>query len=401
MVSKQRGESMRKQKNGSRSIPDRETPQELPIRIRFQAGVCRSVMLEFASEVLKTSLRRLIRAMKINHRPSYIFDLDVPGFLSSRDELRFCKMMRLNKPDGVFDIETFENMSYAFLEQAVKPAPRHWRSKATTNKTRAEVQQTLKYSRFSQRICPQCLREAQIFPICWRTPWLFACTKHQLLLVDTCPRCDHPIASERRLTRVAKTKLCDNHPSNQRRCTQELSEIATVDLSELPRIISAQNVIEGILAGQKPTMLGVVRQPLEALTILFEIMNWLPLLQPVDLSNVEPLLTAVQQYRARQHQDLAGRIENEEARERLRLHRASTMVWAALLPTAFSLIELPSQQHLEHHLFTLTKDLPTEDVVYFIRQLRRNQQQDRQAVLIVVIEELIFQLRHHFQLWDE
>lgn len=51
------------------------------------------------------------------------------------------------------------------------------------------------------RYCPLCLSENHgRWPLAWRLPWSFSCTRHNLLLLDYCPRCGHepPVASLRR-----------------------------------------------------------------------------------------------------------------------------------------------------------------------------------------------------------
>lgn len=39
------------------------------------------------------------------------------------------------------------------------------------------------------RYCPQCCATQQPWQLNWRLPWSVACAKHQVLLLDTCPRC--------------------------------------------------------------------------------------------------------------------------------------------------------------------------------------------------------------------
>ncbi|MFF9564351.1 TniQ family protein [Leifsonia sp. NPDC014704] len=48
------------------------------------------------------------------------------------------------------------------------------------------------------RYCPDCLREQPgVFQLTWRSPWIFACLKHQRLLHDTCSACHQELSELR------------------------------------------------------------------------------------------------------------------------------------------------------------------------------------------------------------
>ena len=39
-------------------------------------------------------------------------------------------------------------------------------------------------------LCPRCVGEDRgAWQLAWKLPWSFACVRHRILLVDTCPRC--------------------------------------------------------------------------------------------------------------------------------------------------------------------------------------------------------------------
>ncbi|WP_235733248.1 TniQ family protein [Mycolicibacterium neoaurum] len=102
-----------------------------------------------------------------------------------------------------------------------------------------------------KRFCPQCLHETHgRWQLTWSLDWTFACTHHQRLLGDRCPRCLRPP--------MRPAPLTDTIP-NLRRCTQSGDRHGhTVCGADLctdtpnpapPEVIAAQQTINNMLDG--------------------------------------------------------------------------------------------------------------------------------------------------------
>ncbi|WP_149828921.1 TniQ family protein [Streptomyces tailanensis] len=63
-----------------------------------------------------------------------------------------------------------------------------------------------RHSGNNTRYCPRCLEESNArWQLSWRLPWSFACTRHEMLLLDRCPKCGQPpmVHGYRRLRDIA------------------------------------------------------------------------------------------------------------------------------------------------------------------------------------------------------
>lgn len=107
---------------------------------------------------------------------------------------------------------------------------------------------TGRYSRF----CPACLDEtAGRWQLSWRLPWTFACTRHNRLLLDHCPRCGNPPYINKRRIRTQAAVCIDG--TGDARCGLRLSQAPSIALSPHGRVIRAQADINA-------TVLGTSRQ---------------------------------------------------------------------------------------------------------------------------------------------
>ncbi len=118
----------------------------------------------------------------------------------------------------------------------------------------------------SLKVCPQCLQEEQKYQLFWQTSWVFVCTKHQLLLQDTCPQCEHPIASERRTTGIPIEHIrCGNHIANQSACQERLDQLPRVSVANYPAILNAQSILESVINGKSVLLFNQTVAPKEFL----------------------------------------------------------------------------------------------------------------------------------------
>jgi hypothetical protein len=93
------------------------------------------------------------------------------------------------------------------------------------------------HSKKAAQFCPACLREYQYHRLIWVPLAVTACLKHHCLLVDVCPCCQSPVS-----TQSIATAQCG-------RCTADLTNGPSIDLSADPTGLAAQRVIQSLLLG--------------------------------------------------------------------------------------------------------------------------------------------------------
>ncbi|MFF2505940.1 TniQ family protein [Streptomyces sp. NPDC058067] len=105
----------------------------------------------------------------------------------------------------------------------------------------------------ASRYCPACLEEDRgRWQLPWRLSWTFACTRHQLLLLDFCPRCGHPppVASRGRYRVVPPPQTCRSWVRGPDvRCGFPLSQAPATSLPAHGLVQAAQlEVAQSVLA---------------------------------------------------------------------------------------------------------------------------------------------------------
>ncbi|MDX2404023.1 TniQ family protein [Streptomyces microflavus] len=108
-------------------------------------------------------------------------------------------------------------------------APANWRFYGTTS-----------------RYCPACLADnGGRWQLHWRLGWTFACTRHRLLLLERCPRCDkHPPVlsggNHRMLPRPQACRSLTERDGRGTRCGYPLTEAPAVSLPEGDAVLLSQ-----------------------------------------------------------------------------------------------------------------------------------------------------------------
>lgn len=93
------------------------------------------------------------------------------------------------------------------------------------------------------RFCLRCLQhEAGRWQLSWRLPWSFACTRHAVLLRDTCPSCE--------MRPVPRGLL--HGPTTRRACRFPLSDLPAHAVPPAGTVLAAQHHIDRILASGDP-----------------------------------------------------------------------------------------------------------------------------------------------------
>lgn len=99
------------------------------------------------------------------------------------------------------------------------------------------------------RFCPQCLSERDgRWMLHWWLPWTFACTTHQVLLHDTCPRCHTaPRRAMPRRTHLTRPGSCLHTGKDTSTCGTDLSTAPAIALPAGHRLLETQGWVDGLL----------------------------------------------------------------------------------------------------------------------------------------------------------
>ncbi|WP_326657780.1 TniQ family protein [Streptomyces sp. NBC_00385] len=118
------------------------------------------------------------------------------------------------------------------------------------------------------RFCPQCLDENNgRWLLRWWLPWGFACTTHQVLLHDVCPRCG---TAPRRLLPPATHRRppgsCLHTGADRSVCGTGLGTAPALDLPAGHPLLAAQRWIESLLAEKEPAEVHTIFADLDTCT---------------------------------------------------------------------------------------------------------------------------------------
>lgn len=223
-------------------------------------------------------------------------------------------------------------------------------------------------------MCPQCLVEREgAWRLSWKLPWVFACQRHGLLLLERCPDCggSHghgtgdsclpPFAG-----RVPKLLRCSNRPdTNQRRpttnrgpCGARLDELDALDLSAtatLPAQAGFESVIaagSGIVAGEHVTATEYFREARSLYALLFHHGR------TDDFPSLpSSLVEGVAAFFARRDKTRAGDAGATRKRHVVMYRRTLTdvAVMAALAPTIAATLQTSSGPELSEALHELAR----------------------------------------------
>ncbi|WP_257033697.1 TniQ family protein [Streptomyces sp. Ag109_G2-15] len=107
------------------------------------------------------------------------------------------------------------------------------------------------------RYCPQCLKESGgRWQLSWRLAFTFACTRHHMLLADTCPACGQIPRSNAHYTGTPPALgICPTRARNapRERCWQDLRETTTPLLATGSPLLRAQRQLNKLIEGEHET----------------------------------------------------------------------------------------------------------------------------------------------------
>ncbi|MFQ6197233.1 TniQ family protein [Streptomyces sp. NPDC000405] len=99
------------------------------------------------------------------------------------------------------------------------------------------------------RYCPLCLADDQDrWQLSWRLPWVFACRRHNVLLVDACPVCEVPPLP------MGRHGHADS--SGRKRCTHPLRSSSALAVPQDGAVVAAQADVDEILGGEDRARVG-------------------------------------------------------------------------------------------------------------------------------------------------
>ena len=176
------------------------------------------------------------------------------------------------------------------------------------------------------------------------------------MLIDSCPTCHKPIASQRKTSEIEVTRgTCHNRSGQEINCPQQLHLLPTVSLEYHPQILRAQQTLEVALQGKPCQLLKKAVQPtayLHAIHQMLEVL-WMVLL-PEHLENVpDDVMLEFQQFIVvreryfRRHKKASDEMQPKLLISR-RWGRVHLMVIA--MPMATQLADLHSQKAVSEAL---------------------------------------------------
>jgi hypothetical protein len=213
------------------------------------------------------------------------------------------------------------------------------------------------------RACPPCLADTDAaapdrttWQAAWKTPWAIACTRHGVLLEDTCPGCGQPLgASGNRIPSLIPNPAFDPlHPAACRSrttgsgalCGHRIDRQATRIAP--PVLVTLQEHLDGLLDGSttETRSLGVPVSPaqylrdLRALAVLLQLADHRQPIAPLPAEFTDALITHLDARAERR----ATRRENDRTDRTWTEPPTDTRVLAALLRQAATILDLPSPQ---------------------------------------------------------
>jgi DNA-binding transcriptional ArsR family regulator len=219
----------------------------LPIRVRIVAGESLDSWLEALARRNGISIGRLLPALgwHVPNTPGGLV-LNVPGEV----------LGRLERQAGLAPGRLYD----AVLDRYLPLGP---------------------VRRRGSRYCPSCLAGlGGRWLLAWRLPWVFACTRHRLLLCDTCPGCGRVPREYAGAAGLNPPGSCANSVARGRCCGTGLTAVAAQQLTHDGRQLAAQQWINALLTATGPGD-ALSGSPAQALNDLGIVAAWLARQSPV------------------------------------------------------------------------------------------------------------------------
>jgi hypothetical protein len=265
---------------------------------------------------------------------------------------------------------------------------------------RAVKEQYLWGRRAGSWCCPACLANSGgRWPLAWRLVWRFACTRHNLLLVDRCPRCRRvPRARSVRLSVVVEPGRCGLQSPNATRhsgtaarpCGQDLRAADTVAIPADSPILAAQRALDQLIDQPKApvTYLGAERGDARAFLDDLKLLAT-RILRIADDSDLAPY--APVEFMARRYEVASEARASALGAKRSRnlLAPVSSAVVAATVTAALDVLDAPDVHVAAQRIGWLMQrhhDVGMTTVPRRIRHWGRHASEGLQAVLLAAMD---------------
>jgi TniQ len=382
-------------------LPD-TSRKRLAIRPNVHQGACFYDLIDQIAATLNTSVAVCFSELEIPNQVQHAYRTKRPLFL----DLSTCRdiAMRLDVPaESIFET-TWMYIAKPILTRKKWAA---WETPSVALKT--YVAAALRFDTTEPKICPMCLAGNKPGRLTWQTGWLFACTRHRVLLVDQCPKCKLPPGQLRRPSRIPKPGQCENHPTHGNPCQQVLAEVSVVRLEKFPDLLHVQNRLEAALCGRVPEFAGQRRIACEYLLDLQDILDLLYLIAaPKTLKQVP---VEVRESFDFHHDGRGNGLTNldfesleTQAAPKANPKTMSTKLFAAHISLALEIADLASAQAVENRLMQLI-GLACENEPRFARQILNHiisaTRKQRRTQLFLIFRELYHRVKQQYHLYGE
>jgi TniQ len=372
----------------------------LPLQTRLRNGFSLADVIDEMAVLLNVPVSSCLRVLQLHSDNQQQFILNRPLNLNESESKIFAHLFHAQ-------IDQVNEMT---LQYFAKRLLRSTRSKQATERQELLLERVLGFDRTTTRICPVCIAEGRPRRLVWQSRWLFACTRHKVLLVDRCPSCGESLASRRRSSRVPRLYCCDNQPTRSERCNQRLDLIPITSLSEQPEVLWAQHRVEACIQGLSFTILGKKRPAIEFLRLCDDLIE--PLFSiPLTNSSTRHQTQSPDQPEGSSlfETEIACAPIGVQAQRRSRKYEFSNSPWspanlALTVPMVLSLVNAPNLQSLEDTLFhliseacSLQKVTPQQVVQILEAQLARS----NRSHFHTLFQELRRRVRWQYHLFDQ
>jgi TniQ len=364
--------------------------------------MCFYDLIDQIAATLNTSVAVCFSELEIPNYVQYAYRTKRPLFL----DLITCRdiAMRLDVPaEAVFET-TWMSIAKPILTRKKWAA---WEIPSVALKT--YVAAALRFDTTESKICPICLAENKPGRLAWQTGWLFACTRHRVLLVDQCPECKLPPGQLRRPSRIPKPSQCENHPAHGNPCQQVLADVSVVRLEKFPDLLHAQNRLEAALCGRVSEFAGQRCIACEYLLGLQDLLNLLCLIAPFQTLKQVPVEVRESfnvHYEGRGNGLIDADFESLEiqAASKANPKTMNTKLFAAHISLALEIADLVSAQAVENRLMQMI-GLACENEPRFARQIMNHiifaTRKQRRTQLFLIFRELYHRVKQQYHLYAD
>ena len=371
----------------------------LPLQIPLRKGFLLGDVIDEMALLLNVSVSSCLRMLQLQPDNRQRLKLNRPIYLNDSESAIFAHLFHAQ----------IDQVSEMTLQYFVKRLPRQARGKKSVEHHEQLLERVLGLDYTTIRICPVCIAEGRPRRLVWQSRWLFACTRHKVLLVDRCPSCGEPPASRRRLSRVPRLFCCDKQSTRSDRCAQRLDLIPTVLLSDQTNILWAQHRLEACMQGVSFAILDKKLSAIEFLRACGDLAEILIPILNADSSKRSELRMFDQPALSSLHNtDFSIKPIDLQVESGSWKFRPVKNLWAPhnvalIAPVILSLVQKPNLQSLEDAIFNLISEACSIQKMtpqQVVRDLESKLNHPHRSRFYILFRELLHRLKRHYRLFD-